>query len=401
MNIWEWLGIPQTTDIAKIKSAYARQAKLYHPEEHPEEFKALQKAYKAAIQMAKSRNPQTFDMTSGQSVDIPEQKPEQRPEQSPEQRQKQNPEQGLEQSPKQSPEQSSEQEPAKDMDRKEAGPTDHGVYREVQEERAEYSFDYSDVDSYGDKERFFKQFSLLARNPYLRNNRYTWEYFLHLDIYSRLFKNTDFRMQFVRAVCAVSGWRRKTILYLETFLLTFHTAQNALDDGSRETELWKFRLKKLPHLRLPAFFMDRFWEKEGRDFHRQIHTKLSKEMGRELDLEMKSDVIRYMKQYLIDAESKEDFVEHLHRRWNVQQIKWAAAGFMIFLALVLLNRYSAQKRYQEAEDLMRADYIMRLYGLEAETYTEEEQLMLLKEYDWDWENAERAIDNMLERYENW
>ena len=85
----------------------------------------------------------------------------------------------------------------------------------------------------------------------------------------------------------------------------------------------------------------------------------------------------------------------------MQQIKWAAAGFMIFLALVLLNRYSAQKRYQEAEDLMRADYLMRLYGLEAETYTEEEQLMLLKEYDWDWENAERAIDDMLERYENW
>ena len=25
MNIWEWLGIPQTTDIAKIKSAYARR----------------------------------------------------------------------------------------------------------------------------------------------------------------------------------------------------------------------------------------------------------------------------------------------------------------------------------------------------------------------------------------
>ncbi len=352
MNIWEWLGIPQTTDIAKIKSAYARQAKLYHPEEHPEEFKALQKAYKAAIQMARRRNPQTFDMTSGQSVDIHEQSPEQKPEQRP-------------------------------------------------EERPEYSFDYSGVDSYGDKERFFKQFSLLARNPYLRNNRYTWEYFLHLDIYSRLFENTDFRMQFVQAVCAVSGWRRKTILYLETFLLTFHTAQNALADGRRETELWKFRLKKLPHLRLPAFFMDRFWEKEGRDFHRQIHAKLSREMGRELDLEMKSDVIRYIKQYLIDAESKEDFVEHLHRRWNVQQIKWAAAGFMIFLALVLLNRYSAQKRYQEAEDLMRADYLMRLYGLEAETYTEEEQLMLLKEYDWDWENAERAIDDMLERYENW
>lgn len=55
MNIWELLGISPTEDIAKIKSAYAKQAKLYHPEEHPEEFKALQNAYKLAIKLAKSR----------------------------------------------------------------------------------------------------------------------------------------------------------------------------------------------------------------------------------------------------------------------------------------------------------------------------------------------------------
>ncbi len=53
MNIWECLGIRPTTDRSEIRSAYAQMAKSCHPEEHPEEFKELQKAYKAALRYAK------------------------------------------------------------------------------------------------------------------------------------------------------------------------------------------------------------------------------------------------------------------------------------------------------------------------------------------------------------
>ena len=60
MDIWEWLDIPPSTDIAEIKSAYARQAKIYHPEEHPEEFKALQNAYKTALRIAKCQGTATY-----------------------------------------------------------------------------------------------------------------------------------------------------------------------------------------------------------------------------------------------------------------------------------------------------------------------------------------------------
>ncbi len=65
MNIWEWLDISPTTDIAKIKSAYARQAKLYHPEEHPEEFKALQRAYKEAVSRARKSERRIIQYTAG------------------------------------------------------------------------------------------------------------------------------------------------------------------------------------------------------------------------------------------------------------------------------------------------------------------------------------------------
>lgn len=50
---WEILGIEPTSDIKKIKAAYAGLAKKYNPEEHPEEFKRVYSAYKAACAYAK------------------------------------------------------------------------------------------------------------------------------------------------------------------------------------------------------------------------------------------------------------------------------------------------------------------------------------------------------------
>ncbi|MCM1044415.1 MAG: hypothetical protein NC417_02785 [Candidatus Gastranaerophilales bacterium] len=57
MNIWESLGIEYTNDIAAIRKAYAAKAKEVHPEEHPEEFQALQHAYKTAVKIAKLTRP--------------------------------------------------------------------------------------------------------------------------------------------------------------------------------------------------------------------------------------------------------------------------------------------------------------------------------------------------------
>ena len=53
--MWEILGIKPTTDIKEIKSAYAKLAKQFNPEEHPEEFKRIFDAYKAASNYAKGR----------------------------------------------------------------------------------------------------------------------------------------------------------------------------------------------------------------------------------------------------------------------------------------------------------------------------------------------------------
>lgn len=50
---WQVLGLAgPTSDKKAIKRAYAQQVKLYHPEDHPEEFQALQAAYQEALKRA-------------------------------------------------------------------------------------------------------------------------------------------------------------------------------------------------------------------------------------------------------------------------------------------------------------------------------------------------------------
>lgn len=56
MNIWEILGIGYTNDIEAIRQAYMDRSKQVHPEEHPEEFMDLQRAYKEAVHIAKQKS---------------------------------------------------------------------------------------------------------------------------------------------------------------------------------------------------------------------------------------------------------------------------------------------------------------------------------------------------------
>lgn len=53
MNCWEILGISPTDNLKEIKRAYAAKSREVHPEEHPEEFKALHEAYEMALALAK------------------------------------------------------------------------------------------------------------------------------------------------------------------------------------------------------------------------------------------------------------------------------------------------------------------------------------------------------------
>lgn len=59
-NIWEILDIEPSQDTAVIKRAYAQQTRKYHPEENPELFLRLRKAYEAALAYCDSSQQQVF-----------------------------------------------------------------------------------------------------------------------------------------------------------------------------------------------------------------------------------------------------------------------------------------------------------------------------------------------------
>ena len=53
-EIWGLLGIAPTTDKKAIRSAYAAQSRLHHPEEEPEYFVRLTQAYRQALGFAQT-----------------------------------------------------------------------------------------------------------------------------------------------------------------------------------------------------------------------------------------------------------------------------------------------------------------------------------------------------------
>lgn len=55
-DLWKVLGIEPTGDRRAIKKAYAEKVRLFHPEEHPEEFQLLRRAYEAALDYAAGKS---------------------------------------------------------------------------------------------------------------------------------------------------------------------------------------------------------------------------------------------------------------------------------------------------------------------------------------------------------
>ncbi|MDD3404547.1 MAG: DnaJ domain-containing protein [Hespellia sp.] len=73
MEIWDELEIESTTDTRTIKKAYARLMTKYHPEEYPEKFQEIHRAYEMAMQYAKGQKtdeqPEVHTQDSGEQPD--------------------------------------------------------------------------------------------------------------------------------------------------------------------------------------------------------------------------------------------------------------------------------------------------------------------------------------------
>ena len=245
IDIWQILGIPYTTDINEIKQAYARKAKECHPEEHPEEFNRLQKAYKSAVQIAKSRKAyeKAREEAEREAMEVSEQaaKPAGEAVKEPS-------EQILWavedlRVVRQALEKLSEQtaEPAKETIEESFEQTAESVEETVEqpfEQIEETYFDYSEIQ---DRESLKKQqakvdarkrIMYIIWNPFARNNVKLWECFLSEQEQGELFGDPEFRLEFVRLLYQerFAGWHRSQILFFREYLRSFHEPEQPMPE---------------------------------------------------------------------------------------------------------------------------------------------------------------------------
>ena len=72
-TIWAALGIDPTKDVSAIKRAYAERAKICHPEEDPEGFLQLRRAYQAALDCAEGKREESgFSLAELDGIPVPE-----------------------------------------------------------------------------------------------------------------------------------------------------------------------------------------------------------------------------------------------------------------------------------------------------------------------------------------
>lgn len=366
MEIWEKLGIEPTTDLSAIRAAYAARAKQCHPEENPEEFQALQKAYKIAAQYAKRKSSvgsQGKTEIPGDSLPLWDFKT------------------------------NAPVSPTKQAD-------------ETPAQGRESIFDFSGIDTYGDKERFFRQFDLIAKNPYIKNKINVWDVFLNQPAFTSFFWNNGFRTNFVRTLCGLSGWRRETILFFDRYLKRFHADGKVPENGKWETDLFCFRWQKRFRIRVPFAEKDVYASREGAEIQRRIMAVFHRR-NRILDFGNKRDVRDFLAVYFPYAYACEDQIEWLYRQAQNYHAAWVGAG-AVFLALtVFFLGLHWSIRGQEEAGRSRAP----VAGTEREKHkAEEAYLRWLK--GWytepglrtDSEKEEKvqdAMEDALERYETW
>ena len=172
-SIWEWLEIEPTGEISEIRAAYARQVKKYHPEDTPEEFEQLQKAYKSALRQARAAK---RTETVPQSVQA-----------------------GV----------TSELGATPDLEI--AGTPD-----EVESEIVSDSeYDFAEVGKDEPEQQCLKEIEYIIMNPYLRNTEEAWNIFFNRERYRQLFKKQEFCEKMQDRICRMWGLQRKTLFLIE------------------------------------------------------------------------------------------------------------------------------------------------------------------------------------------
>lgn len=205
-SLWDTLGIEPTDDVAAIKKAFAAKAKIYHPEEQPNEFKILQNAYKQAVAYAKHK-PVIHSDAGG-------------PDQ-----------------PVKTTEEAKEIIPRKTVE------TEKTVIACIEAE--DLDLDFSDLEKYliDPESEFENELDYIILNPYLRNNIHFLKVWLDREEYRELFRHEDILNSFLDRLSKEKKFvfEKDTIVFFRDYW--DRRSDGCIDNLFRYGEKWELIIK--------------------------------------------------------------------------------------------------------------------------------------------------------------
>lgn len=229
-SIWEWLEIEPTGEISEIRAAYARQVKKYHPEDTPEEFEQLQKAYKSALRQARAaKRTETMQEAVSETAEETMSQPV---------REAKNPgsvfekrdmpgffqNAGMTEEPDKPNAPSWENtgsmsgvtsKPETTPDLEIAGTPDEIESETESEIESDFEYDFAEVGKDEPEQQCLKEIEYIIMNPYLRNTEEAWRIFFNRERYRQLFKQQEFCEKMQDRICRMWGLQRKTLFLIE------------------------------------------------------------------------------------------------------------------------------------------------------------------------------------------
>lgn len=410
-NQWSILDIEATADISKIKAAYAKKAKLVHPEEYPEEFQELQKAYKSAIKYAKMQNtykaaiennkissdryilqdiPKTETVSDKEIVsnaeDIKEkekildEKSVFKPDNIVKEETISNKNKILKLKNISEKEKMSDKgvileleniteektsnkrivsetenivESPNIFDKKTVSSQKEITWKEIADKYKEKVIDdepefvYDEISYEEKSQQCILDMICLAKNIYLINDIRCWEWFFNREEYKELYQNDGFRLNFVETIRQIFGWTRKTLLYIEEFLKTYQKGTSK----SIETNTIKWKILKRPKL------FDHMKAKQSNvtNAQKKVHDIILagvKNNGYLGNINDHDSFLEYIRIYLDYAHNNIGRVEDLYQsgRNSTHILTYIYAFVIVFIILMLYGLVSGRNYQQKEQD---------------------------------------------------
>lgn len=391
-GVWDTLGIARTTDIALIKSAYAKKAKECHPEEFPQEFQNLQKAYKSAVQYAKlNKNKEKLQRDNIQRDNIQT-----------EDIQRENirweapPIENLQVEKKQTDKISKENKQTEkiqteeiqtekfkkekyqnkniEQDRRQEKHLEakfhlkdkkaleeeisHGkIEKEKRQESEENTigmdFNFDEVELMDLKEKFWFEFYNIGESPYLNNNLKCWQYFLKQEQYKPLYKQENFMQSFIDNVCFLSGWYFRTIRFFHHWLNQLEEKENLTErkntNQRRKRNIW-WKIKGICFWKGCLRLVGKCATMEQKQLHNTFISNLER-MGRKEknDRKLKSqESIRcYLEMYFAYCGKHKNLVHQYYQANNSRRAM--ISGMLIALVIFIWLSMSVDKSTKEKQ----------------------------------------------------